>query len=314
MKILLTGASSLTGFWFARELRSRGHEVHLLLRRPPDAYSETRGRRVALLQDFPMTTGASFGEDSFLKAIRDLRPLDVLCHHASETDGYRSEDFDPLRAASSNSHRIREVLRALGDANCGRIILTGTVFEPAEGLGDSPVRAFSPYGLSKGLTAATFEYYCWRAQVTLDRFIIANPFGAYEDPKFTTYLVRTWLAGQRAVVSAPRYIRDNVPVDLLAASYAELVEDCAPGRLGRKHGPSFYVESNGAFATRVAAEFGARAKLPCDVLLSPQLEFPEPITRINVDPIDAHRLGWRETSFWDSLADYYLEGVPGAVR
>ena len=42
MKILFTGASSFTGYWFVKELAERGHEVTALLRRP----AENRGLSV----------------------------------------------------------------------------------------------------------------------------------------------------------------------------------------------------------------------------------------------------------------------------
>ena len=42
------------------------------------------------------------------------------------------------------------------DRGLAGVVLTGTVFEQDEGAGDAPLRAVSPYGLSKGLT---WQYY-----------------------------------------------------------------------------------------------------------------------------------------------------------
>jgi hypothetical protein len=39
-----------------------------------------------------------------------------------------------------------------------KIVLTGSVFEADEGLGESPLRAFSPYGLSKTVTGQIFPF------------------------------------------------------------------------------------------------------------------------------------------------------------
>ena len=40
MKVLFTGGSSFTGFWFIRELAAAGHDVTAVFRKRPDEYSE----------------------------------------------------------------------------------------------------------------------------------------------------------------------------------------------------------------------------------------------------------------------------------
>ena len=52
MKVLFTGASSFTGYWFVKELASAGHEVVAIFRRGPDDYpDELRKRRIAAVAD-----------------------------------------------------------------------------------------------------------------------------------------------------------------------------------------------------------------------------------------------------------------------
>jgi nucleoside-diphosphate-sugar epimerase len=166
------------------------------------------------------------------------------------------------------------------------------------------MRAFSPYGLSKGLTGALCDFYCEREGMPLDRFVIPNPFGPYEEPRFTDYLMRTWLAGGAARVGTPRYVRDNIHVDLLAKSYAAFVT--TPGARGsRKLGPSGYPENQGAFAERVAREVKVRTHLDCALSFAEQTEFAEPAIRINTALADATVLGWSETAAWDEFVRYY---------
>jgi len=47
--------------------------------------------------------------------------------------------------------------------------------------------AFSPYGLSKGLTAQAFRYWCGALDVPLGKFVLPNPFGPFEEPRFCHY-------------------------------------------------------------------------------------------------------------------------------
>src|SRR6266699_972505 len=252
MRILLTGASSFTGYWFVRELVAAGHEVVAAFR-GDGQYEGVRAERARMVRELcEPRFGCTFGDDAFLELVRSAPgEFDVLCHHGAEVGDYRSPDFDPYRAAALNLHRLPEVLRALKDRGCGRLVLTGSVFEQNEGAGSAPLKAFSPYGLSKGLTAAAAEFYAGREGFTFEKFVIPNPFGPYEEPRFTAYLMRTWLKRETATVQTPRYVRDNIPVTLLAKAYAAFV--AAPPTPGavRRLNPSCYPESQGAFAERV---------------------------------------------------------------
>ena len=135
--------------------------------------------------------------------------------------------------------------------------------------------------------------------------MIPNTFGPYEEPRFTAYLMKTWLAGETARVQTPRYIRDNIPVSLLAKAYAAFVgASLAPGAV-RHLNPSGYPESQGTFAERVRREAAARLRLPCGLELGTQTEFPEPPVRINTDLCDTAALGWSEAQAWDDFVRFY---------
>src|SRR5439155_12256983 len=157
MRILFTGASSFTGYWFVRELVAAGHQVVAAFR-GDGRYEGVRAERARLVRELCVTRHCCpFGSDDFLGLTKT--PFDVLCHHGAEVGDYRSPDFDPYGAAAANLHRLPEVLRALKDRGCGRLVLTGSVFEANEGAGSAPLRAFSAYGLCKGLTAAAAALY-----------------------------------------------------------------------------------------------------------------------------------------------------------
>ena len=111
----------------------------------------------------------------------------------------------------------------MAGSGCRRIVLTGSFFEPGEGAGSDECRAFSPYGLSKGLTAELVAFRAAEAGMHLGKFVIPNPFGPMEDPRFPAYLIRTWAAGETPAVNTPAYVRDNIHVSLLARVYADFV-------------------------------------------------------------------------------------------
>lgn len=314
MRILLTGASSFTGVWFVRELAAAGHDVVATFRQPPDEYAPLRRRRVTLASRHCRPVhGVSFGDERFLQLIGDQGPWDVYCHHAAEVSNYRSPDFDVPAAVQSNTRNLAAVLDALAAAACRRVVLTGTVFENDEGAGSEGLPAISPYGLSKGLTAQMFRYYAGVRGMALGKFVIPNPFGPYEEPRFTAYLVREWKAGRTPVVSTPAYVRDNIHVSLLAKAYARYVGQATYPGLGRFN-PSGYVETQGAFARRFAAEMAPRLGVSGALELKTQTEFSEPRTRINTDVLDARELGWDEARAWDELAGYYHDDDAASSR
>jgi len=309
MKILFTGGSSFTGFWFIRELAAAGHEVVASFRRNPAEYEEdVRRRRAGLLLDCCRPViGCSFGDAAFIELIRKEH-WDLLCHHAADVTNYRSPDFDFAAAVQNNTRSIIKVVEALRGAGCARVLLTGSVFEQGEGAGSEGLPAFSPYGLSKGMTADVFRYYC--RNMSLGKFVIPNPFGPFEQPRFTAYLLKNWFAGNTASVNTPAYVRDNIHVRLLAKAYRDFAGKLPAEPGFRKTNPSGYAENQGAFTARFAAEMRQRLGLPCAFELKKQTDFSEPRVRINTDIPDAAALAFDETAAWDEIADYYRQYKP----
>ena len=304
MRILFTGGSSFTGYWFIKELTAAGHEVIATFRRQLDEYpDEPRRRRVGALTSVCRSVfGVSFGDETFIALIKQGH-CDALCHHGADATNYKSPDFDVAGAIAKTTHQLPVVIDTLQSSGCSKVVITGSVFENDEGAGSDNLRAFSPYGLSKAFTWQTFRYYAQVRKTTLGKFVIPNPFGPYEEPRFTHHLMKNWFAGETAIVNTPLYIRDNVHVSLLAKCYAQYVLSLSDGVT--RFNPSGYVESQGSFTQRIASEMQNRVGLACAFELKPQADFPEPHTRINTDLCDAKDLNWNETTAWDELADYY---------
>ncbi|HEY1685657.1 MAG TPA: NAD(P)-dependent oxidoreductase [Tepidisphaeraceae bacterium] len=303
MKILFTGASSFTGFWFIRELASQGHAVIAILRKAPEEYpDDVRRVRARLLKDSAKRIETcTFGDERFM-ALLDEGGWDVLCHHAADVTNYKSPDFNVTAAVENNTRNLSAVLGKLKTSGCRRVVVTGSVFENDEGAGSGGLNAFSPYGLSKALTWQMFRYYSDRAGIGLGKFVIPNPFGPYEEPRFTAYLMKNWFAGKCAAVNTPVYVRDNIHVSLLAKCYGQFLAVTPQSGIS-KMGPCGYVESQGAFTLRLASEMRKRLGLACEVELKQQTDFSEPHMRINTDiPAIAE---WDETASWDEFARYY---------
>ena len=261
-RILITGASSFTGSWFARALAEAGHDVTATFRQRE--YDGLRGERVRLVCDVARPLWET--------ALGDVTgEWDVICAHGAEATDYRSADFDTEAAVAENT-------RGLDRLTAARVVVTASVFE-------NGVR--TPYAESKRRTTEAFA----RAGAAV--FVIPNPFGPWEEPRFTTYLARTWLAGGVAAVNTPDYVRDNIHVRALADAYVRFVESDAT-----RAAPSQYRETQGAFAQRFARELEPRLGVPCVLDVREQTSFDEPLELVNTDPVDGPEP-------WDELAAWY---------
>lgn len=311
MNILFTGASSFTGYWFVKELAAAGHQVTVTFQRSGAGYEGVRRQRVDLVKTLAEPVfECAFGDEKFLDLVGGSA-WDLLCHHAADVTDYKSPDFDVAAALANNTREIDRILRGVQARGGNRILITGSIFEAHEGAGDNELQAFSPYGLSKTLTAEVFRYYAHRFGLKLGKFVIPNPFGPFEEPRFTAYLVRSWRDWKTPSVKTPHYVRDNIHVSLLALAYCRFATSLTPGPGIQKLNPSGYAESQGAFTRRFAAEMESRLGLPCPFHLEEWQEFPEPRKRTNTDKVAPAFPEWSEQEAWDQLAAYYREHLLG---
>lgn len=308
MKILFTGASSFTGFWFVQSLLAAGHEVTATCTKDAGSYDGVRATRMSRIGDgCEIVHGTSFGDGRFIDIIRGQRQWDLLCHHGSFVGNHKDAGFDVATALASNTNNLPQVLDALKNAGCAKVMLTGSYFEAGEG-GQKDDFPFSPYGLAKTFTTMCFKQQCARLGMELGHFVIPNPFGPHEDDKtrFTTYLMRQWAAGKEAEVQTPDYVRDNIHVRLLAAAYAQAAEMMQEAAALQAFRPSCYVETQGRFAQRIADEAKCRSGLECRLSMERQSSFDEPASLANTDSITAGQSEFTETELWDEFVDYHL--------
>jgi UDP-glucose 4-epimerase len=308
MKILFTGASSFTGYWFVNALAAASHDVFCTFTRgSAEEYAgDVRGQRVNQVAKVSQPIfSCCFGDQRF-REILQREKFDLICHHAADVTDYKSPNFDVSRAVCRNTQGACEVLEGLTKNSGAALLLTGSVFEGGEGAGSDGLPSFSPYGLSKRLTSEIFEYYALSLGLPLGKFVIPNPFGPWEDARFTAYLMRTWAARQAAAVRTPAYIRDNIHVSLLSKAYVRFAESLSAAVGFCRYNPSGYVESQGEFSERVAREVRARTGWMCDLEHATQIVFDEPRVRTNTDPIDGQKLAWNEAAAWDAFSHWYV--------
>lgn len=303
MRIVFTGATSFSGLGFVQELVQQGHEVFMLIQNEREAYEGLRKSRLEILEKIATPLfGCVFGSENYFKKLEEIPSFDLFCHHAADVTNYKSPDFNAALALQKNTFNLTKTLELLQRKNCSTFLLTGSIFEPGEGAGSDDLRAVSPYGLSKGLTSDFISYYTKLYHIRFKKFVIPNPFGPYEEVRFTTFLAKTWLENKVAPITMPSYVRDNIPISLLAKAYAQFAADDET-----KINPSFYVDSQGAFTHRFHLAMKKRLPSLCEYNILEQIDFNEPLVRVNTDPLKPQDFDWNEEKAWDDLANFYLK-------
>ncbi len=309
MKILFTGASSFTGYWFVKHLCDAGHDVTCIFtKKSVFEYDGIRRLRIdALMDKVNPAFDTQFGSEGFISIIQNSA-FDVLCHHAAEVRNYKDPNFDVVSALKANTLNISHVFEALKTNNCGHVLITGSVFEGGEGMGTDGLDHFSPYGLSKALTSEMFHYYAKRYNIPIGKFIVPNPFGPLEEKRFTHYLITQWMDGKTPNVSTPLYLRDNIHISLLADYYVYFLQKLVAGdAVALKISPSGYAGSQADFVDILSRQMSSRLLKPCNFNIQVQTDFNEPLKRVNFDKISTVEDAFDESKAWDDLKGYYVD-------
>ena len=110
--------------------------------------------------------------------------------------------------------------------------------------------------------------------------------------------MNSWFHGETALCKTPGLVRDNLHVSSLALSYLR----CCEGGATRV-APSGYIETQGRFLSRMAAEVASRTGLACNFQCKNQTSLTEPYCRVNTDFLD--HADWDELSAWDDYIAYH---------
>jgi nucleoside-diphosphate-sugar epimerase len=154
-RVLLTGVSGFIGHHLAGELMRTGHEVSVVVR---SGFSHDRIPSGALVYEHD---GSTEGMISILSAARP----ELVFHLAScFLARHKAEDID--RLVDSNLRFGLQLLEAMAQNGCRRLINTGTGWQHFEGRTDDPVCL---YAATKSAFECLLDYY-----VNAEQFIVTT--------------------------------------------------------------------------------------------------------------------------------------------
>jgi UDP-glucose 4-epimerase len=209
-KVLLTGASGFIGSHLCRALRGVGAAIHAVSRKHSPGVCDG----VAWWQ------GDLADVEWVRRLVRDLRPERIF-HLAGEVTGSRTPEV-VLPSFRGNLMSTVNLLTAVQETGCRRLVLAGSLEEPQSGDADAP--PCSPYAAAKaaGSGYARMFHSLYEAPVVLLRIFMTYGPGQSDLQKLVPYVILSVLRGEDPrLTSGTRlvdwiYVKDVVHGILLA--------------------------------------------------------------------------------------------------
>jgi UDP-glucose 4-epimerase len=282
-KILLTGVSSFTGYWFAKTLSECGYQVHCPLPSCEDSYDGIKKNRLESLSNLVrLVYSCSFGSHQFFDLLENK--YDILCHHASFVKNYQSKNFELTEAISQNTSSAERVLEKLASTGCGGIIWSSSVFEDfihENEIATNPRPNWYRYALSKKLSGFILENLSLDFGLNFSKFVITNPFGPLEDRKFNRLILEAAKSKVDFEVRTPNYIRDMIHVRHLALAYKCIVDRIIENQICYEMRPYEYTGNLYYLADYFMQQIKLKINTPSTVIHNNTIHSEEPLVLIN---------------------------------
>jgi UDP-glucose 4-epimerase len=211
--VLVTGGLGFIGSALTMRLKQAGAEIHTVSRRSLNS-----------LGDGPHWPVDLTDTDAAVRLVRELKPHFVF-HLASHVMG-APDRHHVLPAFQSNLQTTVNLLSALADVGCGRMITTGSLVEPESGSRTVPN---SPYAAAKWAASdyARMFHALYGFPVAIARvFMVYGP-GQQDETKLVPYVIRSLLSGEAPKITSGKHVIDWIFVEDVVSGFMRLA--VAPG-------------------------------------------------------------------------------------
>lgn len=309
-RILLTGCSSFTGYWFASELINSGFELFCPLPHDYDEYFGVKKQRLDSISDkATLVFNCPFGTNEFIELCKNQ--YYGMGFHGFYMENYNNRNYKISSSLSQNLKNIESILEILQE-NHTRIVYSSSVFENAINIEEDNNESISidwyNYAFSKKVTYLALRSLCEQCGLTCQRFVITNPFGPYEDTKFCFHLMNSIFKKDDFLIKTPFYTRDMIQVNLLAKLYANAFLNENDKNIDEFR-PSQYSMKIFEFAELFISEISKYCGYKIKIVKENQKTFNEPKTLINKMDYKNYNCAHEERESWREYFYYYKNNL-----
>jgi nucleoside-diphosphate-sugar epimerase len=206
--VLVTGGLGFIGSALAMHLKQAGAEIHTVSRRPLESLGEGRHWRADLSD-----------AHAVVQLVRAVRPHFVF-HLASHVMG-APDLHHVLPTFQSNLQTTVNLLSALAEVGCGRMIITGSLVEPENSARMIPN---SPYAAAKWAASdyARMFHALYGFPAAIARvFMVYGP-GQQDETKLVPYVIRSVLRGEVPKITSGKHCIDWIFVEDVVCGLTKL--------------------------------------------------------------------------------------------
>lgn len=249
MKIGISGVTSFTGSWIAREFSRRGHTVFGLCSSCKDQYPGLIQARIQkLLANVELIENIKVETGQMAQWIGESQ-IEIWIHHHHYMKDFRKPNYDYSAFEKICIDPLSDIFESLKKCKARGIIYSGSYFEPGEGGEIRPPP--TPYAASKLQVWNELQ----KSGLPVSKIVIPNPIGSFENPdRLIPQMIEAAKSNQVLEIQTPHFINDHLPVEILASEYVDAAE-----RLKAKEQtirrPSGWIGSNLDWVEFVNSEF-----------------------------------------------------------
>jgi len=276
-KILFTGLSSFTGFYFINQLsNNKNNKIFCILSKNKKDYDFFKKKRISLIskkKNVNLIFNVKFGDKKFINLLSKEK-FNFLCFHHAYTKNYNNDKkFNFKKSLKENLNNVDELFKYINKKS--KIIITNTIFQK---IPKKNYKSINNYGVSKELTYEKLKKLCNFHKIKYKSFFITNPWGIYEEKKLHYYLIENWLKNKEVIIKFPNYIRDNIHIEKLSKEYQKVINSKSEKK---EYFPSGYCSSNKVFIEALRKEFEKYFNVKTKVKYLKRIKGDQPIIRVN---------------------------------